>query len=175
MFVYAWFKNTTYVYLKAHHSIFKVHLISVYIYILLLLISSSHVLMRTRVDVPTPKGLHLVFVYIFGDNLISWSTKRQPTLSWSNVDGKYHGVTNVVSESCWLRNLLLELHCLVSKATLIYYGNVRVVYLSLTSIHQCTKHIEMNIHFKRTRGQVCVLYVPFRYQIADIFTKGLPR
>jgi len=35
----------------------------------------------------------------------------------------------------------------------------------------------MDIHFVRekvSRGQVRVLHVPFRYQIADIFTKGLP-
>ena len=36
----------------------------------------------------------------------------------------------------------------------------------------------MHIHFVRekvARGQVRVLHVPSRYQIADIFTKGLPR
>jgi len=36
----------------------------------------------------------------------------------------------------------------------------------------------MNIHFVReklTRGQVHVLRVPSRYQIADIFTNGLLR
>jgi hypothetical protein len=35
----------------------------------------------------------------------------------------------------------------------------------------------MDIHFVRekvARGQVRVLHVPSRYQIADIFTKGLP-
>lgn len=43
--------------------------------------------------------------------------------------------------------------------------------------HQWTKHIEMDILFvpeKVARGQVRV-HVPSRYQIADIFTKGLPR
>ena len=43
--------------------------------------------------------------------------------------------------------------------------------------HQRTKHVEMDIHFVRekvARGQVRVLHVPSRYQIADIFTKGLP-
>lgn len=36
----------------------------------------------------------------------------------------------------------------------------------------------MDIHFVRekvARGQVRVLHVPSRYQITDIFTKGLPR
>ncbi|XP_021746962.1 uncharacterized protein LOC110712817 [Chenopodium quinoa] len=46
-----------------------------------------------------------------GDNLISWSSKRQLTLSKSSVEAEYRGVANVVAEACWLRNLLLELHC----------------------------------------------------------------
>ena len=40
------------------------------------------------------------------------------------------------------------------------------------------KHIEIDIHFVREkvkRGDVWVLHVPTRYQITDIFTKGLPQ
>jgi len=85
----------------------------------------------------------------------------------------------VVSESCWLRNLLLELHFPLSQATLVYCDNVSAIYLSCNPVqHQRTKHIEMDIHFVRekvARGQACVLHVHSRHQIADIFTKGLPR
>jgi hypothetical protein len=83
-----------------------------------------------------------------------------------------------VSESCWLRNLLLELSCPITKATLVYCDNISAVYLSGNPVqHQRTKHIEMDIHFVRekvSRGQVRVLHTPSRFQIADIFTKGLP-
>jgi len=84
----------------------------------------------------------------------------------------------VVSKSCWLRNLLLELHCPIQKATLVYCDNVSAIYLADNPVqHQRTKHIEINIHFVRenvARGQVRVLHVPSRYHIVDIFTKGLP-
>lgn len=63
-------------------------------------------------------------VYL-GDNLISWSAKRQPTLFRS----EYSGVANVVSNSCWIRNLLLELHCPITKVALVYCDNVSAVYL----------------------------------------------
>ncbi|CAH9142670.1 unnamed protein product [Cuscuta epithymum] len=43
-------------------------------------------------------------VYL-GDNLLSWSSKRQPTLSRSSAEAEYQGVANVVAETCWLRNL----------------------------------------------------------------------
>ncbi|GJW67050.1 ribonuclease H-like domain-containing protein [Tanacetum coccineum] len=79
-----------------------------------------------------------------GDNLLSWSSKRQHTLSRSSAEAEYRGVANVVAETAWLRNLLRELHTPLLYATLVYCDYVRV------------------------------LHVPSRYQYADIFTKGLP-
>lgn len=115
----------------------------------------------------------------FGDNLISWSSKRQGTVSRSSAEAEYRGVANVVAEICWLRNLLLELNRPLSRATIVYCDNVSAIYLSGNPVqHQRTKHIELDIHFVREqvqRGNVRVLHVPSRYQIADIFTKGLPR
>ena len=100
-------------------------------------------------------------------------------MSKSSAEAEYRGVANVVSESCWLRNLLLELCCPIRTATLVYCDNVSAIYLSGNPVqHQRTKHIEMDIHFVRekvARGEVRVLHVPSRYQIADIFTKDLLR
>ncbi|XP_060176220.1 uncharacterized mitochondrial protein AtMg00810-like [Lycium barbarum] len=118
------------------------------------------------------------YCVFLGDNLLSWSSKRQPTMSKSSAEAEYRGVANVVSESCWLRNLLLELCCPIRTTTLVYCDNVSAIYLSGNPVqHQHTKHIEMDIHFVRekvAREEVRVLHVPSRYQIADIFTKGLP-
>ncbi|GJS70958.1 ribonuclease H-like domain-containing protein [Tanacetum coccineum] len=81
-------------------------------------------------------------------------------------------------QTCWLRNLLRELHTPLSSATLVYCDNASAVYLSFNPVqHQLTKHIEIYIHFVRDLiavGQVRVLHVPSRYHYADIFTKGLP-
>ncbi|GKD30616.1 ribonuclease H-like domain-containing protein [Tanacetum coccineum] len=84
------------------------------------------------------------YCVFLGDNLLSWSGKRQHTLSRSSAEAEYRGVANVVAETAWLRNLLCELHSPLSTTTLVYCDNVRV------------------------------LHVPSRYQYADIFTKGLP-
>ncbi|KAK4354380.1 hypothetical protein RND71_026574 [Anisodus tanguticus] len=119
------------------------------------------------------------YCVFLGDNLISWSTKRQATLSRSSAEAEYRGVANVVAEICWLRNLLLELHCPVRKASVVYCDNISAIYLSHNPIqHQRTKHIEIDIHFVREKvalSHVIVLHVPSSYQYADIFTQGLPR
>ena len=118
------------------------------------------------------------YCVFLGDNLLSWSSKRQPTLSRSSAEAEYRGVANVVSESCWLQNLLLELHLPNHKATLVYCDNVSAIYLSENPVqHQRTKNIEMYIKFVRQKvvcGDIGVLHIQSRYQIADIFTKGLP-
>ncbi|GJT56319.1 ribonuclease H-like domain-containing protein [Tanacetum coccineum] len=94
------------------------------------------------------------------------------------VGAEYRGVVNAVAETCWLRNLLHELHTLLSSVMLVHYDNVNDVYLSCNPVqHQRTKHIEIDIHFVRdlvSTGQVRVLHVPSRYQFADIFTKCFP-
>ncbi|GKF25859.1 ribonuclease H-like domain-containing protein, partial [Tanacetum coccineum] len=69
-----------------------------------------------------------------GDNLLSWSAKRQVTLSRSSAEAEYRDVANIVAETAWLRNLLLELHAPLSTATIVYYDNVSVVYLSTVTM-----------------------------------------
>jgi hypothetical protein len=60
----------------------------------------------------------------------------------------------------------------------VYSDNVSACYLSTNPVqHQCTKHIEINLHFvcdKVAARAVRVLHVPTTSQYADIFTKGLP-
>jgi hypothetical protein len=113
-----------------------------------------------------------------GDNLVSWSAKRQTVISRSSAEAEYHVVANDVAEVTWLRQLLHELQTLPSRCTLVYCDNISVVYLSTNPIqHQRTKHVEIDLHFVREKvaiGQVCVLHVPMTLQFTDIFTKGLP-
>ncbi|GKD37638.1 ribonuclease H-like domain-containing protein, partial [Tanacetum coccineum] len=59
----------------------------------------------------------------------------QDTLSRSSVEAEYSGVANVVAETSWIRNLLREHHTPLFTATLVYYDNVSVVYMSC--IHVC--------------------------------------
>ncbi|KAI3724612.1 hypothetical protein L2E82_36395 [Cichorium intybus] len=68
--------------------------------------------------------------YGLRDNLVSWSSKRQATISRSSAEAEYRGVANAVAETTWLRNLLLELHLPTRTATIVYCDNISAVYLS---------------------------------------------
>nr|GEW65548.1 ribonuclease H-like domain-containing protein [Tanacetum cinerariifolium] len=119
---------------------------------------------KTGSVAPLLVGELSVIVCVLGDNLLSWSAKRQHTISRSSVEAEYRGIANVVAETAWLRNLLRD--------------NVSAVYMFANPVqHQRTKHIEINIHFVRDMfkaSHVRVLHVPSRFQYADIFIKGLP-
>jgi hypothetical protein len=118
------------------------------------------------------------FCVYLGESLVSWSSKRQPTVSRSSAEAEYRAVANAAAECIWLRQLLDELHCGISKATVVFCDNVSAVYMSANPVHhKRTKHIELDIHFVRERvqlGQLRVLHVPTAEQFADIMTKGLP-
>lgn len=116
-------------------------------------------------------------VYL-GSNVVSWSSKRQSSISRSSAEAEYKGVANVVAELTWIRNLLFELGNPISKASIVYCDNISSIYLAHNPVrHQRTKHVEIDIHFVREKvalGHVKVLFVPSSLQFADIFTKGLP-
>ncbi|XP_062233842.1 uncharacterized mitochondrial protein AtMg00810-like [Phragmites australis] len=118
------------------------------------------------------------YCVFLGDSLVSWSSKRQPTVSHLSAEAEYHGVANAVAETCWLRQLLTELHSGVDKATIVYCDNISATYLASNPVpHRCTKHIELDVHFVREKvalGELRVLHVPSTHQFTDIMTKGLP-
>nr|XP_020201745.1 uncharacterized mitochondrial protein AtMg00810-like [Aegilops tauschii subsp. strangulata] len=74
------------------------------------------------------------YCVFLGPSLISWSSKRQPTVSRSSVEAEYRAVANVVAECSWLRQLLQELSCPVDRAMMVYRDNVSAVYLSANPI-----------------------------------------
>nr|GEY22595.1 ribonuclease H-like domain-containing protein [Tanacetum cinerariifolium] len=95
-------------------------------------------------------GDRLLVIVYFLATIYSYGFKRQLTLSRSSAEAEYRGVANAVIETCWLRNLLRELHTPLSFATLIYCDNVSDVYLYFNLVqHQRTKHIEIDIQFVR--------------------------
>ncbi|GKA21055.1 ribonuclease H-like domain-containing protein [Tanacetum coccineum] len=74
------------------------------------------------------------YCVFLGDNLLTWSSKRQDTLSRSSAEAEYREVANAVAETSWIRNLLRELHTPLFTATLVYCDNVSTVYMSANPV-----------------------------------------
>jgi hypothetical protein len=97
-----------------------------------------------------------------GDNLISWSSRRQTTVSCSSFEAEYCAVATCVAESCWVRQILQEPHRPIHHATIVYCDNVSAVYMSANPVHhRRTKHTSSWIFILSARRLLLVLCVFF--------------
>nr|GEV87913.1 Gag-Pol polyprotein [Tanacetum cinerariifolium] len=106
------------------------------------------------------------FAPFLRDKLVSWSSKKQQSTAISTT------------EILWMRSQLTDygfdfnkipLYCDNRSAIALCYNNVQ---------HSRSKHIDIRHHFIREqveRGVVELYLVSTDYQLADIFTKALPR
>jgi hypothetical protein len=82
-------------------------------------------------------------------------------------------------EAIWLRKMLVALFGQEMPPTVIHCDNQSCIKLSENPVfHDRSKHIEIRYHFIRDwvqRGAVQLQYVSTDDQVADIFTKALPR
>ncbi|KAK2979557.1 hypothetical protein RJ640_027421 [Escallonia rubra] len=117
------------------------------------------------------------YCVFLGPNLISWSSRKQPTVARSSTEAEYKALATVASEVDWLRSLLSELGFCSSQPPTLWCDNVGSVYLTLNPVfHARTKHIEIDYHFVRERvakGALKVHFISSIDQPADIFTKPL--
>jgi hypothetical protein len=117
------------------------------------------------------------FAVFFGANLISWSARKQPTVSRSSTEVEYKALANATAELMWVQKLLQELGVSHSVVARLCCDNLGAKYLSANPVfHARTKHIEIDFHFVRERVAQKLLDVRFistNDQLADGFTKPI--
>ena len=100
------------------------------------------------------------FAIFLGSNLISWSARKQATVSRSSTEAEYKALANATAEVIWVQSLLTELGISHPKAAVLWCDNIGATYLSANPVfHARTKHIEVDYHFVRERvGANCWIY-----------------
>ena len=88
------------------------------------------------------------FAIFFGCNLISWSARKQATVSRSSTEAEYKSLANATAEVIWLQTLLTELEINHPMTATLWCDNLGATYLSANPVfHARTKHIEVDYHF----------------------------
>jgi hypothetical protein len=117
------------------------------------------------------------FLFSFGSGVVSWRSKKQPTVALLSTKAKYRGVVIVACEVVWLQKLLSDLGQLVNVPVVIYCDNISSILLANNSVyHARTKYIEVHYHFIREKilaKKIDLIHVSTKDQVADIFTKAL--
>ncbi|KAK2973292.1 hypothetical protein RJ640_029742 [Escallonia rubra] len=89
-------------------------------------------------------------VFFFGNNAISWWSKKQPIVILSTCEAEYVAATAGACHAIWLRTLLKELHFEHTEATKIMLDNKSAISLAKNPVFQDrSKHIETKYHFIR--------------------------
>lgn len=110
-----------------------------------------------------------------GDNLISWSSRKQRAVSRSSTEAKYRALAAATSEITWVKFLIREIGCFTSAVLILWCDNLSATYLTANPIfHSPTKHTEIDFHFVRDKVRAkshLVRYVSSYDQVADVLSK----
>ncbi|XP_019100800.1 PREDICTED: uncharacterized protein LOC109132832 [Camelina sativa] len=119
------------------------------------------------------------FCTFLGRNMISWSSRKQDTVSKSSTEAEYRAMSEATSEITWFVNLLQDLGMQTTATPELFCDNLSAVYLTANpSFHSRTKHFATHYHYIREQvafGNIIVNHISADFQIADIFTKSLPQ
>ena len=117
------------------------------------------------------------YAIFYGHNLISWSARKQATVSRSSTESEYKALANATAELIWVQSVLQELGIQQDRPPVLWCDNLGETYLSCKQVfHARTKHIEIDFHFVRERVAHKLLeirFIPTGDQVADGFTKPL--
>ena len=114
-----------------------------------------------------------------GRRLVTWTSKKQSCTSQSTAEAKYVAATINCTNIVWIKYLLKGLNEEITKPMILYCDNTSSINISKNHVmHAKTKHIAIKYHYVRElveEQQVKMEYVNSKEQIANIFTKPLPK
>jgi hypothetical protein len=118
-------------------------------------------------------------VFYLGQFLVSWLSKKQSSVSLSTADADYIAAATCCTQVLWMKQTLTDIQVEYDEPIPIYCDNTSTINISKNPVmHSKTKHIPIKYHFlweQVAEKNIRVEYVGTKEQVADIFTKPLPR
>ena len=100
------------------------------------------------------------YAFTLGSAMISWSSKKQPTVALSSTEAEYRSIALATCEATWLKILLADLSMQIHGPIMIYCDNVSSMMLAKNLVYYArTKHIEIHYHYvceKVIEGEIVI-------------------
>ena len=100
-------------------------------------------------------------------------------MSRSSAEAEYRAMAVATAEVTWISFILRDLGIPLPTAATLFCDNISALYMSINPVfHARSKHIEIDYHFVREKvaqGDLITKFVRTSHQLADVFTKPLPR
>lgn len=117
-------------------------------------------------------------VFTIYGNTVSWGSKRQQIVSLSSTESELVALCHAAKEGVWMSNLLREIGINLVPYTM-YEDSIPCIRIAEEAReHQRTKHIDVKYMYVRSLikdKQMLLKYIPSENQLADLFTKPLPK
>ena len=118
------------------------------------------------------------YIFLNANGAITWASRKQPIVTLSSMEAEYVAASSATQEAVWLQRLFMELTG--DKVIIpLYVDNASTRrFIENPEAHQRTKHIDVRYHFIREKQldeTIKTEAIGTSSQLADIFTKGLPR
>lgn len=119
------------------------------------------------------------FICLLGDSIISWSSKKQLTVSLSSTEAEYIAAAHCCQEILWISQLLEDCCITIDKPIKLYEDNQSCIKMSSNEKFSArSKHINIKYHFLKdliNEKFIEMVYCPTDLMLADLLTKPLPK
>jgi hypothetical protein len=112
----------------------------------------------------------------FGRSLVSWSSKKQNSISLSTTEVEYGAAGSCCAQLLWMRQTLKDYGYTMNHIPLLCdnESTIKIAYNPFE--HSRTRNIDIRHHFLRdhaVEGDIVISHIGTNNQLADIFTKPL--
>lgn len=118
------------------------------------------------------------YLVMVNGNLVSWSSKKQPTVALSTAEAEYMGMSAATEELCWTRQFVAELGLDTENPAVLFTDNQAAKTIAEGDVSsQRTKHIDIRHHFVRdavAQQNLEIRWTSTEKQLADLLTKCVP-